>query len=423
MQSTTTVQNRWFVCIVLNFFLAPAIGAAENQTIQDAIKRGVSYLQQVHKPGKGYVGGSHRIGTACLAGLALLETGVPLNDPALANIITFVRDNALSQGRTYEIALTIMFLDRLGDSADEAVVQFLGVRLMAGQLQSGGWNYDSGYLQLTPEEQKRLRESRRPDSKSNERPVLHPEIARLAKRISTKNPNPDEAVFAADNSNTQFAALGLWCARRHGVPCDRALEFIGMRFRETQLQDGGWQYDIRRVSTSSMTCSGLIGLAVAHGSARVGGKKPNPKGPKKTAPTGVLEDRSVLAGLQFLAASIAVAKAVKQNPKNETPLESDLYFLWSLERVSVIYGLETVGKHDWYAWGADALVASQLKNGAWNSTGPTKGEDVGTCLAILFLHRANVAKDLSAILQTKDKESTLKGGKPDPKKPAPKKEP
>ena len=32
------------------------------------------------------------------------------------------------------------------------------------------------------------------------------------------------AQMAGDNSNTQFAALALWVARRHGLPVDLALQ-------------------------------------------------------------------------------------------------------------------------------------------------------------------------------------------------------
>ena len=89
--------------------------AADNEAIQNAIKKGVKYLQNVHKPSNTYAGGPQGLGSATLAGLALLEAGVPQTDPALQNIIKFVREKAFGQNgahETYEIALTIMFLDQ-----------------------------------------------------------------------------------------------------------------------------------------------------------------------------------------------------------------------------------------------------------------------------------------------------------------------
>ena len=39
-----------------------------------------------------------------------------------------------------------------------------------------------------------------------------------------------------DNSNTQFALLGLWAAGRHGFDSDANLESIDGHFRSTQLR-------------------------------------------------------------------------------------------------------------------------------------------------------------------------------------------
>ena len=52
-----------------------------------------------------------------------------------------------------------------------------------------------------------------------------------------------------------------------------------------------------------------------------------------------------------------------------TRIEKGHYYLWSLERVAVAYGLETIGKKNWYDWGADILVATQEMNGSWYSWG------------------------------------------------------
>src|SRR5207302_4276459 len=95
----------------------------------------------------------------------------------------------------------------------------------------------------------------------------------------------------SDNSNTQFAVLALWAAQRHGVPIDKPMTLVEKRFRTTQLpsgpdvqhgknlnMDGSWYY--RRLDGSpgyenpshwpTMTCAGLLGLAVAHGLTQKG---------------------------------------------------------------------------------------------------------------------------------------------------------
>jgi hypothetical protein len=68
-------------------------------------------------------------------------------------------------------------------------------------------------------------------------------------------------------------------------------------------------------------------------------------------------------------------------------------FLWSLERMAVVYDVKTIGKRDWYRWGAELL----LQRAKANPVNLWQGEyDIAdTCFAILFLKRANVAEDLT----------------------------
>jgi hypothetical protein len=87
------------------------------------------------------------------------------------------------------------------------------------------------------------------------------------------------------------------------------------------------------------------------------------------------------------------------------------YFLWSLERVAVAWGLETIGTKDWYAWGAEVLVANQQRNGGWEGANGEGGPD--TCFALLFLRRANLAHDLAVLLKGKVRDpgrAVLKAG-------------
>ena len=73
-------------------------------------------------------------------------------------------------------------------------------------------------------------------------------------------PRPD---WVGDNSNTQFALLGLWAAGRHGFDPDEALESIDGHFRSTQHRDGRWGYRRERRVPDAMSCAGLMGLAIA----------------------------------------------------------------------------------------------------------------------------------------------------------------
>jgi hypothetical protein len=197
----------------------------------------------------------------------------------------------------------------------------------------------------------------------------------------------DLILTTTDNSNTQFAILALWTAQRHGVPMKRTLNLIVRRYVTSQNADGGWGYHYRfgggEATSPQMTCVGLIGLAVGHGLA-------NP-----AAAGQQVRDPRILNGFVTLSKHIGQPADRLIN----LPLEN-LYYLWSLERVAVLYDLPAIGDKDWYRWGAEILVANQNNlAGNWaEGKYPGSSPPLDTCLALLFLKRANLVKDLTARL-------------------------
>jgi hypothetical protein len=203
---------------------------------------------------------------------------------------------------------------------------------------------------------------------------------------------PDDLILTTtDNSNTQFAVMALWRAQQYEAPTKRSLNLIVSRYQNSQNADGSWGYYYRFgggagplpfPTPNAMTCAGLIGLAVGHGlaQARQAGQP--------------VQDAQIVKGL------IALGNSVGQpvDHPGMVPMQS-LYFLWSLERVAVLYDLPTIGGKDWYRWGAQGLLRNQQSEGFWAGDlfigfNPT----VDTCLALLFLKRANLVKDLTAKL-------------------------
>jgi len=77
--------------------------------------------------------------------------------------------------------------------------------------------------------------------------------------------------------------------------------------------------------------------------------------------------------------------------------DRDMYFLSSLERVGVIYGLDKIGRTDWYQFGAEQILRAQNRDGSWGDNG--YGPVVNTSFALLFLARSNLVRDLTAKVQ------------------------
>src|SRR5262249_25707980 len=115
-----------------------------------AIDRGVAFLTKLQgRDGSwplsnlGVAGRPYyETGAAALAGLTLLECGIPADDRGIQQAAAAVRKASSGMNVTYPLALAILFFDRLGDPDDVPLIQALSVRLLAGQRLAGGWTYD-----------------------------------------------------------------------------------------------------------------------------------------------------------------------------------------------------------------------------------------------------------------------------------------
>ncbi len=141
-----------------------------------------------------------------------------------------------------------------------------------------------------------------------------------------------------------------------------------------------------------MTCSALMGLAIGHGSQKdivTHVFKQNYVDPIK-------KDAIIEKGFKNLSQHIGdPAKEGEKLPMVQ------LYFLWSVERVAMLYGKKTIGEKDWYHWASDVLVGNQYPQGSWEGG---FGETVDTCFALLVLRRANLAEDLTRNLRLENPE-------------------
>lgn len=412
------------VLLLLGAALAAPARAAEKDAIQRAVARGVEYLKRNQA-----VDGSWphiNAGATALAGLTLLECGVPAEDPVIQRAAAFVRQASVGATHTYSVSLFILFLDRLGDSREVPLLESLSVRLLAGQSPQGGWSYQcptpseeevrrlGAHLQQQAELVAR-REAVKPAAKRTVEELpkeVKDELARLANRQMGAGFGIPQQPWALlqrdDNSNTQFALLALWVSRRHGLPVDAALTRAERHFRQTQNADGGWSYlpvsgggQGLRFSTPAMTCAGLLALAMgygANGEAVLRTGSPKPPG-KAKANRNLATDRAVAAALGLLSTAIGQPRGRLPGLGNLDRTVVDYYYLWSLERVAMLYGLKTIGKKDWYAWGAELLVELQGADGNW--IGKYAAGGVDTCFALLFLNRSNLAQDLTASLRGK----------------------
>jgi hypothetical protein len=398
-----------------------SLSAAEQLRVDRAIADGAWYLRDnaLKEGGWGNLLPENQapveVGYACLPALALLECGVPPGDPviqAAAKVVRAKIDQLNPTYDNYQRALAVLFLDRLDDKRDTELIQYLAVSLMLGQHPSGGaWTYRCPVpdRKLVPQLLRVLKDPK--DVYASGAPKKQDEA--LYKNLQDEKQfmgawrklaldGGDYIPPAWDNSNTQFALLALWVAQRHGVAIERTIALAEHHFRTTQMSlstdrdhnnlslAGSWPYDpngadgFRNSSRwPTMTCAGLLALAEAHGVT----KDPKERNQKP------LDDPAIQKGLAMLAREI------------DRPKESrapDYYFLWSLERVGVLFDLPKIGGKDWYAWGCNVLLPLQQKNGSWGDGayyGSADNPLLSTSFVLLFLKQANLVKSLTEKLQ------------------------
>ncbi len=379
-------------------FLAPQ----DQQRVDRAVRRGVAYLRRRQKPDGSWPSFNIiTVGPTALAGLALLEGGVPADDPALRKAAAWLRPQLKTLNQNYSLSLAILFLDRLGQLGDDELIHEMALRLVAGQSSAGGWTYGSPVLSAVEHRQlssvlTRNAPSSILDIKAVDLNKLslegEKELAAALKGLVVLQPPPGPEVKmlpidGADNSNTQFAVLGLWAARRHGVPLDRTLALAVKRFRTSQQPDGSWTYHYQRPTRATLSFSGggLVALAIDLGLT-------NEASPDKHR--AATTDPDVRKALAWVGKQIG-----QPTGRWEKHALFDTLWLWSIERVAMLYNLRKIDGKEWYPWGAEILVANQQADGGWPGTWANEGHrDVSTSLALLFLARANLTRDITAKL-------------------------
>ena len=232
----------------------PAVRAVDQDAINQAIERGVEYLHQ-REVLSGVV--TQPVGATALVGLTLLECGAKTDDASVRSAAQTVRQAAVSMRDTYTLSLSISFSTVSATRPTNRSSSRWPWPLMGGQSGNGGWTYvcpdlpEAEVRRLTnvvqhPDQAVPPDKPKDPDAKPT-RPNTKDLPKEIQDQIVRLNALPVPAadlqqLGMPDNSNTQFAALGLWVARRHGLPVDKALARLDRRFRASQSADGGWAY-------------------------------------------------------------------------------------------------------------------------------------------------------------------------------------
>jgi hypothetical protein len=291
-------------------------------------------------------------GATCLVTLALLTSGVPADDEVIQRALPFIR--GLNPKLTYVIALQTMALAEVGAAKDRDLIQKNVNLLLEGRMYKGqklvGWSYSkAGHIQ-------------------------------------------------SDNSNTQFALLGLLAGRHAGVKIAEAdWREIQEFYIDSQVilkpdpPQGGWPYHDPQGGiplSPTMTVAGLAGLWITGHELAVGRQKPNEK-------TGVAEkcgqyeeDEALARGMRWLGKNFVF-------DLSDHVHKATFYNVYGIERLGRLSGQRFIGGHDWYREGCELLCGlkketalAQAADGSWQTgQGYDNMPVLSTSFALLFLAR------------------------------------
>jgi hypothetical protein len=351
--SSARTRRTAAVCLVACVFAATALAQDAAQegdaSRKAAVRRAVEYLlaNQQRDGSWDHESRRHPGGQTALCAYALLKAGLPADHAAIARARAYLGVE-LPQ-TTYTRGSELMLLAALRDPTQMDRMRALVDGLLDSRL-GGEWGY----------------------------PLTHADPVWI------------DRVGRPDLSNTQYAALGLRAAVHAGIAVPRkvweevfervldyqeapraidAEEFLG-RKSPGRLDTAGFCYvdDGSRGPSGSMTAAGLTVLGCVREAL---GENLGARRQKR------LEEARELA-LRWLAANWSVSANPGEGSWHK-------YYLYGLERMGSLHGLEEFHGRRWYAEGAAELLSTQAEDGSWSDSLPD------TCFAILFLVRATAA--------------------------------
>jgi len=374
----------WAAFLSLALTASAGAQAVDEAKVDEAIKKGIEFLRTAKSPNThSAVRNSDE-----LILWTFIHAGVPQDDPKFKQLLESVLSQPLD--KTYKTALLAMCLEEIDRVKHQERIAQCAQFLVDNQCKNGQWNYGS-----PTEFAKEVKIEPRKDVASGAKPVgtttAKDGKPKVVQHVAVKKmkDGPD----SGDNSNTQYAALGLRACYDAGVTLPEGVIILAVKWwRESQFKDPA-KKDKEKDKPAVASGAGTAMTGKVEGWNYKDETSQPDKPPYHSMTAGGVgalviydymldrkwkDDSYVKAGMNWLTVHY------------ETPAWNT-YFLYGLERAAILYGTEKIGDHFWYADGAAALLKAQGADGSWGKDTDWFNTTWDTCFSVLFLRRATRA--------------------------------
>jgi len=357
--------------------------------VSRAIEKGVNFLKTSDSPGHNASKNADE-----LILLTFLHAGAE-KQPRFIELFNKILQAPLEA--TYSVALQAMVLEEFDRVKYQGRIHQCAQFLVDNQCANGQWTYGSPttYPEATevPKGEVATPPARKPPGKPKVLDFNEPEGGPRAKprvlvRLGVKKNRDGPA--AGDNSNTQYAALGIRACHDSGIVFPReVIERARKHWLDSQEKSTdkdsvatggagvprGWSYSAAEPKAyGSMTAGGVGAVCIYDFILGIDFKK----------------NKAALDGVAWLGKNFLVTN----NPGR--PDWFHYYYLYGLERAGMLFDTTRMGAHDWYLEGANLLLNEQRADGSWGSEDRLNPPAWGTCFAILFLKQATRRLDVAS---------------------------
>jgi hypothetical protein len=379
----------------MHMILATVLLAAATQVdqtrVDGAVRKGVAFLKTAKTPPVGF---AKIDDTFELVLLTFVHAGVPETDEKFQEYFRKMTERPLE--RTYCVVLQAMILEEVDRVKYQARIFQCAQFLVDNQCANGQWSYGepTAYVKEPPPSRDVASAPAQPRSLAREFSAPgKKEKPKVRSKIPVKKMKDGPAT--GDNSNSQYAALGLRACHDAGIvlPAD-----VVQHARKWWIESQHDSAQEKGVATGGEIAAPPRGWCYSKSS--VCDKKHHPYASMTAGAVGALaiydfildmdrkKDQSLRSGLAWLNAHWSVAGNEGPAEFAASPAAEYCYFLYALERAGMLLDIPTIGKHEWYGEGANRLLEDQKGDGSWVAGGGRSNSTWDTCYAILFLKKA-----------------------------------